>query len=385
MKLGYFTDSYLPNVDGVVRSIIDIRGELERRGHEVTVFAPGSKSEISGEMDSGVLRYRSVKFPPYPQYKLAVFPYYSTRKTVRELGIEAVHCHTMAMMGIAGRDAAKRARIPSVATFNTLVPKGISTIARRKWARSLGEAVLWKAMDWFYSPFDLITVPSRSIAAVLAGRGFESTVIPNPVDIRRLRPLNKAAARRSIAAKVGLLPGEKILLWAGRQSKEKNIDVLLRAFPAVAREADVRFVLTGDGPARRELEAIARRSAFSRKIVFTGFVSEQDLLQLYNAADVFGIASTFETQGLALLEAMACGVPVVGADSLAIPEVVHDNRNGFLFEPFDEQACAEKILKVLGAGAARKKLLSQKARCTAEKFAVEPIAGKWERAYSKLL
>ena len=385
MKLGFFTDSYLPNVDGVVRSIVSTRPELEKRGHEVYTFASGTVQDGRANRDSRVFYYRSLKFPAYPQYKIALFPYYSARKKARELELDLVHCHGMAAMGIAGRKAARDLHLPAVGSFHTLLPKGIQTIARRKWTRALGEAFLWRAMEWFYKPLDLVISPSEVIRKILLQHEIDSVVVPNGIDLAKIHQLPKSVARKAVAKEIGLQKGEKIILSAGRLSKEKHLEVVLHAFPKVLAHADSRLVVTGEGPARKEWEAAARKSGVSDKIVFTGFVPEEELPEFYSAADCFATASTFETQGMALLEAMACGTPVVGARSLAIPEVLKEGKNGFLFTPFHSHELAEKIVKLLEAGSARQKVFSKNALATAEKFSLEKTTDLLLQAYEKVL
>jgi len=385
VKIGFFTDSYLPNVDGVVKSITTVRPELERRGNEVFVFTSGTRSDSKANRDAQVFYYRSFKFPAYPQYKIALFPYYSARSKARDLSLELVHCHGMASMGIAGRKTARDLGVPVVGSFHTLLPKGIQTITKRKWTRKLGEDFLWRAMDWFYKPLDLVISPSETIRKVLLERKIDSVVVPNGLDTKYYSAGNKAAAKLRVSRKIGLKQGEKLVLSAGRMSKEKNHDLIVRAAQSVLKECNARFVFTGDGPARKEIEALAAKMGLSHKLVFPGFVSDAELLDFYRAADVFVTASTFETQGMALLEAMACGTPVVGADSLAIPEVVFSGRNGFLFEPYDSGECAQKIVKVLAADKSSYSKMAKAARATAEKFSVPQATDKLLKAYQLVL
>lgn len=385
MKIAFFTDSYLPNVDGVVKSITTIRPELEKRGNQVFVFTSGTRADSKTNKDGRVFYYRSFKFPAYPQYKIAWFPYYSARSKAVDLSLDLIHCHGMAAMGIAGKKTAGDLCVPVVGSFHTLLPKGIQTITKRKWTRKLGEALLWRAMEWFYRPLDLVISPSETIRKVLYEHKIDSVVVPNGLDVQNYSPVDKSEAKKCVARKIGLKPGEKLVLSSGRMSKEKNHDVIVRAVGDVLRECNARFVFTGDGPARKEVEALAARSAYANRISFTGFVSEKELLDFYRAADVFVTASTFETQGMALLEAMACGTPVAGADSLAIPEVVHAGKNGFLFAPYDAGDCAQKIVRVLSAGKAKYSAFSKHARATAEKFSVPRATDKLLKAYEQVL
>jgi len=209
----------------------------------------------------------------------------------------------------------------------------------------------------------------------------EAAVVPNGVDVKRFKPCGKAVARR----RTGLGVREKVVLTAGRLSFEKNVDVVLKAFALVLRqEGSARLVVTGGGPAERECKRLAVELGVGNRVSFPGFVGEGLLPAYYSAADVFVTASTFETQGLSLLEAMACGTPVVGANALAIPEAVDCGRNGFLFEPGDVDGCARELLKVLGAGGARRKSWSAAARRKALEFSLPKAVDALERVYESV-
>ncbi len=383
MKIGFFTDTYLPNVDGVVRAIVNFRGELERRGNEVCVFASGSEEDGRANTDKRVFFHTGFKFPPYPQYKVPLFPFPKARKQVREEGIELVHSHAMASMGIAAIDSAKSLKLPLVGTFHTLVPKGIQILTKNKWGRQAGEAVAWKVVELFYKPFDLVTAPSKVVCSMLEEHGVENCEpVPNGIDLKRFaQNLDRKWARTPLH----LRPSEKLVLVAGRFSREKNVDSVIRAFDRVRREQKVHLVISGEGPAKPEVQALVEKMGLGRDVSFLGFLPEQELPLYYAAADVFVTASTFETQGLTVLESMACGTPVVGADSMAIPETLQDGRNGFLFKPYDETDLSEKIIKALCLKPAEKKRMRENARKTAEKHSIPKMTDRLVKAYGKVM
>ena len=206
-----------------------------------------------------------------------------------------------------------------------------------------------------------------------------SHVVPNALDTQRFHPgIDGSAIRR----KLGLQQGEKMVLTTGRVSREKNLDVLVRAARGVE---NARFVIVGDGPSHKELLRLAHSEGVSHRFVFTGLVSDEELPHYYAASDVFATASTFETQGLALLEAMACGKPAVAADALALPEAVHEGKNGFLFRPSSEAECAAKINDVLNADEKTYAKMARNARKTAELYSIPVSTGKLIAVYEKLL
>ncbi len=371
MRLGFFTDSYRPNVDGVVRSIEDFRGELERRGDEVFVFASGSRSDKRANRDDHVYYSTSVRLPPYPQYKVAVFPFVRAATRSRANGLELVHSHGQASMGVAAITTAKALRVPLVGTFHTLIPHGVKNYVAHPGLASSLERFSWRAIEYFYRPFDVVTAPSKFMARLLQEHGVEAVALPNGVNVRKFRP---AASKAWLERKVGR--EGPFVLCLGRVSPEKNISLVIDAFRTVRRETGATLVVAGTGPQLAELKAGADDS-----VVFTGFVDDRDLSKYYSAADAFVTASTFETQGLTVLEAMACGTPVAAARSMALPEVVKDKRNGFLFAPGNVDSCARAVMRAMLS----KRVLTDECRRTAQKYSVPRVTDELSAIYGALL
>lgn len=376
MKIGFFTDTYLPNVDGVVTTLVNYRTELQKRGDEILVFSSGDSKAREANKDPQVYFFKSIKFPPYPQYKIALFPFDSSN-IARKNGVELVHCHALASMGLAAIKTSRDLHVPLLGTFHTMVP-----VAANKILGKTAERILWKAVKLFYSKFDLVTCPTRTVQDILKSKGVDSIVVPNAVNTVKFNPSIDGRTVRNIVG------ADKIVLVAGRVSQEKNVDLIVRAAPEVLKQTrgtTVKFVVTGDGPARKQVEKLVQAEGLAKNFVFTGFVKGDDLASYYAACDCFVTASTFETQGLALLEAMACGKPVVGADSMAIPEALKNGRNGFLFKPGSEMECAEKIEKVLNMGKTDYARMSKNARATAEGFSIPKSTGKLQKVYDQLV
>lgn len=381
MRIAFFTDTFLPNIDGVVCSLLAFRKELRARGHEVFVFASGSKKARALNRDPRVFYFRSLAFPPYPQYKLALNPF-RAKKIARARGVELVHCHGVASMGVAAVKTARDLRLPLVGSFHTMIPLATMYVSRKRFIQRVAEKIAWRALRAFYKPFDAVTTPSHAAKRVLEEHGVEKVfVVPNPIDLKRFNP---AVSGEGIRKKF-LRDGEKLVLSASRIGFEKQIDLIIRAAEIVLREEPARFIVTGDGPARKQCEELARGLGLAENFVFTGFVPSAVLPRLYAASDCFVTASRFETQGIALLEAMACGVPCVGARALAVPEAVRDGFNGFLFKPGDEEDCARKILRVLQAPPREARRLSKNARATAFKYSADECVGELLEVYEKVL
>jgi len=382
MRIGFFSDTYYPNVDGVVSAMMSYRRELERRGDKVYIFA--SRPSGADTSDKSVYFYDSVAFPPYPQYRLAIFPYMLTSKA-RRAHLDIIHSHAITTMGLASIKAARDLKLPLVGTFHTMVPIAAKYYTRKNpVARFLADKLLWGSIRTFYKPFQLVTAPTKVICDILEAHGIEKTFrVPNGVDTERFSPKIDSMPIRKI---LGIKPGEKVIMTAGRVSFEKNINVIVHACKELEKDGeDFRLVITGDGPAFGSVKKLASDVGLSGRTVMPGFCRPYELPFYYAAADVFVTASTFETQGLAMLEAMACGKPVVGANSLAIPETVRDNYNGYLFEPHDASDCAAKLSKATNASAARKAALSKAARRTAEGLSIEKSTDRLLEAYSLVM
>ena len=376
MRTGFFTDTFYPNVDGVVTTLMNYRNEMQKRGDSVFVFTSGDKKTREENKDKHVFVFRSFKFPPYPQYKIALFPFDSVR-IAREREIELVHCHALASMGLAAIKTSRDLHLPLLGTFHTMVP-----LAAKKMLGRTAEKILWKTVKVFYDRFDLVTCPTKTIQEILRAKGVESMIVPNAIDTARFNPLLKPGVVKN------LVGADKIVLVAGRVSQEKNIGVIVKSASRVLKETagqNVKFVVTGDGPDRKRIEDLVKSEGLQKNFVFTGFVKPEYLPSYYAACDCFATASTFETQGLALLEAMACGKPVVGADAMAIPEAIREGKNGFLFAPGDEGECAEKITRVLSMKKGAYARMAVNARKTAEQFSIPKSTSKMLDVYAELL
>ena len=381
LHIAFYTDSYLPATDGVVNSIINFRKELERRGHKVYIFASSSMGS-KAMPGRNVFLYRGIEFKPYPQYSMAIFPYNSAVK-LRNLEVDIVHAHTPFMMGFASMLIAKMSGYPLVGSFHTLI-NNRSVIEdyypKNEQLRKFTAKYLWKYVKFFYRKCDAVAVPSKSTYSILARQGIRNiSVVPNSVDMKSFRP---TAGGRRMRGELGIGSGEKMVLYLGRISREKRLDVMIKAAARLCKKRDdMKFVIGGTGPAEYRYKSMVKRLGLQKHVSFIGFVREKDLPKLYAASDAFCIPSTFETQGIASIEAMASGKPVVGADCLALSDLIVNGRNGEKFRPGDYLGCARKIERVLNNPDA----YISNAISTAEEFSVEKMADRLLDVYRMVM
>ncbi len=376
LNIAFYTDSYLPAVDGVVTSINNFASELERRGHKVYIFTAGKKD--GNESAYNVFFSKGVRFKKYPQYTFAVFPYLSASRA-RKLKIDLVHAHTPFSMGISGLMASKVNRVPIVGSFHTLfTDKSVikEYVSSNGFLESMASRYSWSYARFFYNKCDLVTAPSRAIEELLhRHRIMDTRVIENGVDTKLFNPrVNGKAIRKMLIGD----SRKKVVMYVGRVSIEKKLDVMINA-ARLLRKSDLVFVIIGGGPSLEHYKSMVRRHGLEGMFRFLGFVENAKLPEYYAASDVFCIPSTFETQGIVSIEAMACGKPVVGADYLALKELIRNGYNGEKFEPNDAQGCASKIEKVINDVDRYKGMAA-----TAERFSIESTTDRLLKVYNEI-
>ncbi|QHS17263.1 glycosyltransferase [Halopenitus persicus] len=298
MRIGFFTDSYFPGIDGVTYTIRAWRERLEERGHEVYVVYPAS----SHDPDDHEIPVRSLPNPFYGQYR---FPIYRRLSTLPELDV--VHCHGPAATGIMGRRYAKRTGVKSVYTHHTPVEDYLEQGLKLPSIAAVAARLYVAYENRFLRSFDCVTASTSRIR-----RDVEPRKLPVGIEMDTFRPQSDR-----------LFPtDEPVIGYSGRMAAKKNVDELLRL---AAETPDYRFELVGEGPERESLERAAPEN-----VTFRDFLPREKLPTFYSSIDVFLTASTCDTLGLSTLEANACGTPVAAADVPPFEETIGD-ANGARF------------------------------------------------------
>jgi len=364
VRIGLFTNNYLPFCGGVTLSVETLRRGLERRGHEVWLFAP----RFPGYTDETprVIRVPSVPAATYPEFALAIPWGPRLARRVRALGLDVFHAHHPFLLGPAARRFARRAGRPLVFTYHTRYEKYAHYVPL---TRPLVEAAALGLSTRFAASTDAVLAPSGLVRDQLRARGVSTpmAVVPTGIDLERFRPGDRAAARREL----GLGADDPLLLYVGRLDREKSVDRVLLAFERIAGTLPAaRLWLVGQG---KESQALQRRAAATPagdRIYFAGVREHARLAAWYQAADLFLFASETETQGLVLAEAAACGLPAVAVLAPGTDEVVRDGESGILTKG-DPAALAEAAIGLLLDGP-RRAGMRARARLVAEaEFDVE--------------
>lgn len=308
LRLGFFTEIYLPVVNGVVASIEALADGLRARGHEVSCFAP--RMPGYAEADGPVFRMPSLPLPTRTPYRLTL-PLVSRRNrenVIKRLSL--VHVHSPFVTGWMGARYARRYGMPLVYTYHTQLEAYAHYVPFEANATRFAAAQLTRA---FANQTDAVVVPTQAMARRLRELGVtvRLEVVPSGIDLARFGAGRRDEALRS---RLGAAPGDRLLLSVGRLAREKNVELILRAL-ARTRDDSLKLVVAGDGPHRGELERQAAEMGIDRATRFLGVVAREELPSLYASADAFVMPSTTETQGLVIAEAMAAGAFVIAAEA----------------------------------------------------------------------
>lgn len=351
MKIGIFTDTFTPQINGVTSILEELDRVLTRQGHEVFIFAP-AYSRAQRSENGHIFRFPALTayfhkdsrvVIPYDRRASAVFP-----------KLEVVYSHTPVSMGLLALRVARKYHLPHVHTYHTLFTEYLHYLPRLirptpKIAERISAA--------FCNRCDAITTPSHAMREELLRYGVTKPiyVLPFGVDIEPFeRPM-----RTDVRATLGLAPDEFFLLYAGRLGIEKNLHFLLRAFRMIldrwSSPRPIRLVLAGGGPHRSIFEEYSEELGLTERVLFTGFIPRDELVDYYRAADLFVFASKTETQGLVLVEAMAAGLPAVAVRAMGVTDVVFDGETGVLV-PEDEALFTQAVIALLQDSERREQL-----------------------------
>ena len=372
MKIAYFTDTYLPNVDGVVTCLLAYRAELEKRGHEVYIFTPGSKRDKAENKDKRVHYFTSASFKPYPDYRISLFPFLSAVKLAKEIKPDLIHSHGIATTGLAAIQCAQKLKVPAIASFHTMAPEATHYLTKNEGMQKFLEDVAWKYLKWYYGFFDTVLVPSKYVMEVLREKGITNTMIlPSGIDLKAFGKGDGEDVRKKHG-----LGKKKVILHVGRLVMEKNLDLLINeAHSIVNKQPNARFLIVGKGPSEEYYKNAVKMKGLAEYFIFAGFVDRKELPDYYAAADVLAFPSKFDTQGLVVLEAMACGTPAVVPKKSAAEELVEEGKNGYTFsEPVDFR---EKILLAIE----KKKEMAESAKKRAALYDKADTVSKLEELY----
>lgn len=365
MKILIGCDTYYPMANGASYFTQRLAEGLAKRGHEVHVVTPGRTTKDQQYIRGGVhvLALSSIRVPIYPRLRNTP-PYWRDGvidRYIARVKPDVVHIQNHYLVAKAAAKSALKRDIPTVGT-NHFMPENL--VYYLHLPQSLEQPMVmagWRHFAQTYRQLDRITTPTKTAADHIESLplGLRLTPISCGIDLQRFHAKHDGEYLR---AKYGIPNGRRIMLYVGRLDKEKRIEDIVRALPLIAKKVDAQFFIAGTGKRGKQIARLATQLGVQDRVTLAGFVSDEDLPNLYRLAQVFIMAGIAELQSIVTMEAMASGLPIVAVNANALPELVHDGQNGFLFTDGDTEELARSAITLLSDAELARKMGEESAR-----------------------
>lgn len=333
MNIGLFTETYYPEINGVANSVYMLKTELEEIGHTVYVFTtttPGAP-----EFEHNVFRVPSLPCIFITERRVGLFYQPKLASLIKKLNLDLIHTHTEFSLGIFGRIMAKELKLPTVHTYHTIYEDYTHYITHFKTLDKRAKAFVRVFTKICCNTVEQVIVPTEKVKELLLKYSVyrDISIVPTGVNLKKFNPeLYPKEEVLKLRQHFGLKAEDKVLLYLGRISKEKNIAEIIEAMPEYMRTREqVRFLIVGGGPEMENLKETVAEQKMQDKIIFTGSQPWDNIGLFYQLGDVFVSASRSETQGLTYIEAMAAGLPVVARKDKCLEDILKPGWNGFDF------------------------------------------------------
>ena len=385
MRIGIFTDTYPPYINGVSTSIAMLEKALKKKGHKVYIVTVNPE-ERSYSFTDHVIKIPGIPIGIY-DYRLSnIYPLKAVKK-IKEWNLDIIHSHTEFGIGTFARVMAHQLDIPLVHTYHTMYEDYVYYVTKGYFDKSSKKIVEYLTKFYCDKTATELIVPTKKTYDLFKEKyGYARSVhiVPTGIDVEKFYPeKNNQTKALELRRKLGIKDDEFVILFVGRMGNEKSVDFLIENHKAILKEnKKARLLLIGDGPDIDNLKSITKKNKLEDSVIFAGRVPWENISLYYQIPDVFTTASKTETQGLTVLEAMAAGLPVVALDDDAFREVVSDDYNGFLFK--DKKGYVDAMVKIMKDPNLRDRLAVQ-ARNTVEAHSAKYFAEQVLDVYKKAL
>lgn len=368
MRIGIFTDTYTPDINGVVSSIVTLQKELEKNGHEVFIIA--NHKAMTMKKEGNVLRLPGLELKWLYGYKLSTPYHFAARDEVRNMNLDIMHVHTEFGVGIFGRIVAKYLNIPVVTTYHTMYEDYTHYVNRfdigevdrvsKKVVSSFSRVISDNAQA-VIAPSDktketlLKYGVKRPIYVIPTGLNFDSFDMKN-IDMNEVKQIRES---------YGIQEDDKLIAFVGRIAKEKSIDLIVEGFRYV-EDPKIKLMIVGGGPQLHDLKELVKRYNLEKQVIFTDKKVREEVPLYYACADCFVSASLTETQGMTYIEALACGLPVFARYDDVLKDLVIEGDSGFIFE--DEKEFAHKLVDFFALPAEQRQTMRVQAKSKIIKY-----------------
>ncbi len=388
MKILIATDTYYPHVNGASYFSQRLAHYLSEHGHTVVVIAPSisfqnTKSDIDGILVYGVwsmpiLFYDGFRFVPLP-----FMIQRSVERAISEFNPDIVHIQSHFFLSRTALFVARKKGIPVVGTNHFMPENLVHYLRLPKPITRFIKNIMWRDFAKIFNKADYVTIPTKT-ASELIPYPFKLPVpvhvLSNGIDLIRFNKNNNG----EILKKRYQIPNKLVLLFVGRLDHEKNLDFVLKVAARALKKADFHLIIAGKGAEEKNLKNLSNKLGIDKNVTFAGFVPDEDLPNLYKAANCFINACAAELQCLAVMEAMASGLPVILVNALALPELIQNGKNGFLFEEDDVAGAAEAIVKIFKDSNLRKSMGEASLKII-QNHDIHKTIEKFENVYKELV
>ena len=347
LKIVIGCDTFAPDINGAARFAERLAAGLVQRGHDVHVVAPNQayrRAQPHTEVIEGepmtLHRLPSVRWAPHDWLRF-VWPWRSkhyARKVIDQVQPDVVHIQSHIVIGRGLAYIANERGIPVIATNHVMAENILDHTTMPKFIDDLVLKFAWADAKRTFDKTRAITTPTRRAADFLEKTVEVKGVIPVSCGIDRTQYTPVIAPR-----------DKNRIVFVGRLTAEKQVEVILKAMTKLDPALDTTFDIVGGGDQRKQLEHLAAQLGLADRVTFHGRTTDEELRALLSRASLFVIASIAELQSIATMEAMASALPIVAADAVALPHLVHDGENGYLFEPGNVDELAARLTDVLTA------------------------------------
>ena len=337
MRIGLFTDTYPPYINGVSTSVSMLKKALEKLGHQVYIVTVNPENmRYKFEEGGKVIRIPGVPVGIYDYRLTGVYPIKAFRK-IKKWKLDVIHSHTEFGIGTFARIVANQLNIPLVHTYHTMYEEHVNYITRGHFKKSSNEIVKYLSLFYCDKTVTELIVPTKKTYDLFKKKykvDRNIYIVPTGIDIDRFYAENIDKKKMvNIARKLGLSGDDFVITYVGRLGAEKSIDVSIEVLKELTKKHDnVKLIIVGDGPDRDKLDKLIAKYKLEDRVIFTGKVPWQEVPIYYHLGNVFITASRSETQGLTVIEAMAAGCIPICINDESFLNVIVDDLNGRIFK-----------------------------------------------------
>ncbi|MDR2660558.1 MAG: glycosyltransferase family 4 protein [Lactobacillaceae bacterium] len=338
MNIGFFTDTYFPQVSGVSTSIKTLAEQLRKQGHSVYIFTTTDpkikKTEYGIGDEKFIYRFSSIPFSGFKDRRIVFRGFFDAIEIAKILRLDIVHTHTEFSLGIMGKIISRQMKIPHVHTYHTMYSEYTHYLLNGHLIKPKNVSQL---IHTYLKNTSAVIAPSEKTKKVLLSYKIKSPIKIIPSGVSFSKDVKDFSMQ--IRKKYGIKNSTKIILSLGRIAPEKSLPELLDAFKIVLKKNNnVILLVAGDGPSANELKDYAIKLGIKHNIIFTGMINYDDVYSYYKVADIFVSASTTETQGITFIEATNAGTPFISKPNTFLKPLVVDKSVGVFVNNTNEIA-----------------------------------------------